>query len=249
MAYSMPDQRRDAAVIDELNIFPAEVLTSLRRMLTLQLYQQSLPRSMSVVAALRREGVTFTTLAMGALLASDMAARVCAVDLNWEFSALFDQCQNGFARPPAPRRDSPKPAAAPPPRPGIAEVLSGALELDEATTPTVLPSFHVLGPGQIPQQRWSLIARSQELRALIEELGQRYDYVLLDVPALLHTSDAIALASLGEACCLVVRQGVTPTSMVKSALDELKHKRMFGVILNRVQIHTPKLLLNFVPQE
>jgi Mrp family chromosome partitioning ATPase len=244
---------RKNSPIDTLEIFPAAVLANLRRTLTLLMYQQSLPRRIGVVSALRREGVTYITLALSAILASDKGARVCAVDLNWEAPALLEQCEGGFDYPAAGQAASSNgvPGSGPllPRRLGIAEVLTGTIALQQVLVPTVLPTLQVLGMGAMIEQERALIARSQALHDLIDELDARYDYVLLDLPALLYTSDAIALASLSEACCLVVRQGVTPLSMVKRALDELKHKQMLGVILNRAQVHTPQLLLNFVPQE
>jgi Mrp family chromosome partitioning ATPase len=65
----------------------------------------------------------------------------------------------------------------------------------------------------------------------------------------LSSSDAVALASLGSACCVVVQQGVTPINSVRLALDEIKHLPMLGVVLNQVRINTPNWVRNFLPQE
>ncbi|NJO82711.1 MAG: CpsD/CapB family tyrosine-protein kinase, partial [Blastochloris sp.] len=73
--------------------------------------------------------------------------------------------------------------------------------------------------------------------------------VLLDIPAVLYTSDSIALASFSQSVALVTRQGVTPMNAVKSALDEIKHLPVLGVLLNQVRIYTPRLIQHFIPQE
>ncbi|MCA9925602.1 MAG: hypothetical protein KC421_24695, partial [Anaerolineales bacterium] len=72
---------------------------------------------------------------------------------------------------------------------------------------------------------------------------------LLDIPALLATSDAIPLASLSSGSCLVIKQGVTSIENVRLALDDIAHLNMLGVILNQAVIKTPKLFLRFIPQE
>jgi len=48
---------------------------------------------------------------------------------------------------------------------------------------------------------------------------------------------------------MVIRQGVTPINKVREALDEVKHLPMAGVVLNKIQVHTPQWLLNFIPQD
>jgi Mrp family chromosome partitioning ATPase len=57
------------------------------------------------------------------------------------------------------------------------------------------------------------------------------------------------LAALGEACCLVLRQGVTPLQDIRRALDDVEHLRVLGVVLNQVRVATPRWLLRLVPQE
>jgi Mrp family chromosome partitioning ATPase len=93
------------------------------------------------------------------------------------------------------------------------------------------------------------MARGEQLRSFLAELGEQYEYLFLDIPAIAVTSDAIALASQSEATCMVVRQGVTQTNTVKEALDAIKHLTVLGVVLNRVQIKTPRWILNLLPQE
>jgi Mrp family chromosome partitioning ATPase len=48
---------------------------------------------------------------------------------------------------------------------------------------------------------------------------------------------------------MVVRQGVTPTPSVQRALDQVKHLRQLGIVLNQVTIKTPSWLRMLIPQE
>jgi Mrp family chromosome partitioning ATPase len=107
----------------------------------------------------------------------------------------------------------------------------------------------VLPAGYVPAEARSALARSTQLRSTIEALAEQFDYLIFDIPAVAATSDTVALTSLASAVAIVVRQGVTPSNTVKMALDEVKHVPVLGVILNQVQIYTPRWILNLLPQE
>ena len=77
------------------------------------------------------------------------------------------------------------------------------------------------------------------------ELRRGGELLLVDA----RPSDAIALASLGTACCLIIRQGVTPVSSVRRALDDVKHLPMLGVMLNQNRTMLPRWVQALVPQE
>jgi Mrp family chromosome partitioning ATPase len=82
---------------------------------------------------------------------------------------------------------------------------------------------------------------------IIEDLSKEFDHLILDIPAIRATNDAVPLASLGDACCLVIRQGVTTAEDVRLTLDEIDHLPILGVILNRVRLKTPRVILKFIP--
>src|SRR5829696_652997 len=66
-----------------LYTFPGPVINSMRHLETALMYKGTLPARIAMVAALRQEGVTYTTLALATTLAYDLAVRVCVVELNW----------------------------------------------------------------------------------------------------------------------------------------------------------------------
>ncbi len=63
--------------------FPPQVVDSLRRTISRLNLKKSLPAQLSMVAALRQEGVTYLSRAFAAILANDFSTSVCAVELNW----------------------------------------------------------------------------------------------------------------------------------------------------------------------
>jgi hypothetical protein len=236
----------------------------MRHMETSLLYQNALPARISMIAALCDEGVTYTTLALATTLAYDLAVRVCVVELNWWSPGIRtqplpeDQITKISSRKlrrskkqhnnnsSANTEDMLTQASG---TTGLAAVLMGNATLDETLIQTALPNLMVLPAGNLSPAQRPAMARHDTLKACIEQLSRRFDHILLDIPAILATSDAIALASLGTSCCLVIRQGVTPMSNVHRALEDIKHLPILGVILNQTKIHLPRWVRALVPQE
>jgi Mrp family chromosome partitioning ATPase len=128
-------------------------------------------------------------------------------------------------------------------------VLSGACDLEGVLVPTGLPNLTLLPAGKLPGEGREAVVRGARLRETIDQLAERFEHLVLDVPAVAATSDAIPLARLGTGVLLVVRQGVTPRRVVAAALDDLSTCNVLGVVLNRAKIATPRFLLKFIPQD
>lgn len=243
-----------SAIDTPLTVFPPEVIASHRRMITGLLYQQQVPAKLAILSTLQGEGVTYTALALAATMASDLPKRVCVVELNMWSPGLISLLRSathpvvrkrlfGKAAPIQPIDENLLPSSL-----GVAGVLAGTVTLEEALIPTYLPNLMLLPAGDLAIEARPTAARSEAIKALILEIASQFDHVVLDIPALLASSDAIALASHADAGCLVVRQGVTPITLIKQALDEIKHIPMLGVVMNQMQFHTPRWLHNIIPQ-
>jgi Mrp family chromosome partitioning ATPase len=236
-----------------LHTFPGEIISSMRHLENTLVYNQTLPKSLAMVAALSGEGVTYSALAFAATLASDLQTKVCVVELNWYTPGLINRLSEPTVAPSSPR--SKKAAVVEMPRPtidggpGLAGVLMGECSLDEAIIPTQSPNLSLLPAGTLAPAIRATIARSEVLQQCLTQLGERFEHLVLDIPAINLTRDAIALASLGQGCCVVIRQRITPVSSVQQALDELTHLNMLGVILNQVSSEVPRWMYRFIPQE
>lgn len=209
--------------------FPDAVIVPLRHMVSRLMQANAWPAHVSVIAALREEGVTYTSVALAATIANDWNKSIAVVELNWHtpgLATLLNATDN----------------------PGVAGMLNGG-ELDAAVIATSLPNLFFLPAGDLIAEQRAVVSRSAALVTLIDHIKQRFDLVLLDIPAVLTTSDAIPLASLGAACLIVARQGVTPKSKVQAALDDVKHLPMLGVVLNRVKYKTPRFIRRWIPQD
>jgi polysaccharide biosynthesis transport protein len=81
-------------------------------------------------------------------------------------------------------------------------------------------------------------ARQHLISQAIERLRRDYDVVVIDTPPLLHTADAIVLATGSDTFVLAVRQGVTLEDEASSALDLLRRHEVtvVGAVLNGVVV-------------
>lgn len=210
--------------------FKGDLAHNLRHMITRMVRKDQLPTRIALTSALREEGVSYISLALATTIASNLNKRVCVVELNWWWPGMSQYLIG---------EDSP----------GAAAVVMQQAKLQDALIHTGLPNLQLLPAGELEIEQRPIIAHSQGLKKLVDFLSDRYDHVIFDVPAILATSDSIALASLAKHGCLVVRQGVTSVENVKLALDDIDHMEMMGVIMNQVKVYTPSFVLKFIPQE
>ncbi|WP_298819651.1 CpsD/CapB family tyrosine-protein kinase [Chloroflexus sp.] len=232
--------------------FAGEQIGQLRRMLTDLLVGQRLPNRIGFTSALRNEGVTCITLASAVTLAHDTGKRVCVVELNWVAPGMLANLRPLATPEVKSKRKAAQPEEVAPPLPvlpGVADVLRGQATLDETLLATNYAGLRLLPAGVAALEQRPLLARGTELRNLLDHLNTHFDYVLLDLPAVLETSDTLALAALATAYAMVVRHGVTPVTEVRRALNDLQHVPVLGVILNQAHIATPRWIHRLIPQE
>lgn len=208
--------------------FPEQVVDAVRQTIARLMRTDPFPDKLAITSAVRQEGVTFLSRAIGTVLAHDMARKVCVVELNWWWPTDYPSTVNG--------------------RPGVAEILSGDATLEEAQIATGFDNLTLISAGKLVNNRRSTVSHSDELADLITTLGKKFDHVIYDLPAVAATSDAILLASHSTAVCLVIQQGVTPVQSVKATLDDLDHLNIVGVIMNQVNVATPSFLLDYIAQ-
>jgi Mrp family chromosome partitioning ATPase len=187
----------------------------------------------AVTSALSGEGVTFIARSLAAVLANDLRRNVCVVDLNWW--STTSETKSAYMQPERALR-------------GVAQVIDGKVSVDEALIWTQGWRLSLLPAGPASPAERPVLAKAAALGTLLDELGQRFDHVILDVPPVLSTGEAITLASLGEAFVLVVRQGVTAEAQVQSALEELRHLIPLGVVLNRASSRVPQRLVHLLAE-
>jgi Mrp family chromosome partitioning ATPase len=95
------------------------------------------------------------------------------------------------------------------------------------------PSLGLLAEGG-SDASYSAALHSTYFEAALKALRARYDYVVVDGPAVLGTGDANVIESASDGLILVARSGVTLGARLARAAEQLGARRILGVVLNAV---------------
>jgi polysaccharide biosynthesis transport protein len=124
---------------------------------------------------------------------------------------------------------------------GLAAVLRGDLRLADVVRPTkLMPDRLFFVPSGRPepsdrkQNPGALLARSHFL-ACVQELAARFDYVLIDSPALLAVADALTIVPAVDGVLLVVAENQISRDELQTAYGQLVAAKapLLGIIVNR----------------
>ncbi len=197
---------------------PSGVARSLRYLLAVG----DLPNRFSVTAAIPGEGVTSISRSLAALIANDWLGSTCWVDLNW-WSADPQYESDLF-------------------NVTIVDVVEGRNLVADLPVTTSVRGLFFVAAGHVPVSSRYRLPRSEALAHVIGELAHQFDYLVLDLPPVLTTSDALSLGALADGYFLVVRQRVTTSTQVAAALRAMSAVPCLGTILNGSRTRVPRWL-------
>jgi len=118
---------------------------------------------------------------------------------------------------------------------GLADVLAGKCQLEEAVVTSWSPSLHVLPAGNLSGNPHALF-RSQAFEMMMRELRDRYRYVIIDVPPVLAASESLIVAEAADAALVCAMRDVSRTTVMRMAYDHLVEAgaNPMGVVINGV---------------
>jgi len=91
--------------------------------------------------------------------------------------------------------------------------------------------FSFMPAGDPPAHPLELL-QSSRLFALLENLSNSFDWMIVDSPPLLPLADTTVWARLTEGTLLVAREGITKKAMLQRGLEVVKKSELLGVVLN-----------------
>ena len=122
-------------------------------------------------------------------------------------------------------------------RTGMVNVLTDELKIEDVVQETGVPNLWMMTSGRL--RRGSLgIMNNARLRAMLDVLKDKYDYVLLDSPPILGVTDAAILASEADGVLLVVQYRKYPKiiSLRAKRMIENAGGHLMGAVLNNINI-------------
>jgi capsular exopolysaccharide synthesis family protein len=215
---ALPELDRDSGAANKRRIailqpdsFAAEQLRTLRARLDAMSAERPL-RTIAVTSALPGDGKSLVAIGLAAVSAMNLGRRVLLVDA--------DMREPSVATSLGLRVDA-----------GLAEVLAGTAQIEEAVVHVDATTLDVLPVRGLPQNPSELLA-SDPMEKLMATLASRYDLVVLDLPPTLGLPDAKTMSQLCDGVVFVVRADVTPEPDVVAALEVLGRERVLGLVLN-----------------
>ncbi len=124
--------------------------------------------------------------------------------------------------------------------PGLSEVLRGLTSFEKARRGLTVGErglMDYLTSGKFYPGDYGLVG-SDAMGELLARVREEYDLVIVDTPPVNVITDAAVLAAMADGVILVARAGVTESSALSYAVEQLRHVRasVLGVVLNDIDL-------------
>ena len=122
-------------------------------------------------------------------------------------------------------------------KPGLSGFLSGQAQEQTMFQFCGIPgdeqAFHVIAAGQIPPNPVELLG-SARMSAMLKQLRDMYDYIILDLPPVGEVTDALAVANATDGILLVVRQNYCNRNALADTIRQFEFvdSKILGVTYN-----------------
>lgn len=177
--------------------FRAEQVRGLRNRL-LAMNPDGEPKTLVVTSAVRGEGKTISAINLAMALAEVERNRVLLVDADLRGPS----CERYLNLPT---------------HPGLAEVLAGECSLERALRPVGYRELMLLGAGGRVDNPAECLSVSR-LEQLYGRLKERFQYVVIDSPPALSSTDAAVLSARADGTLLIVRLEHSMKQQTKEAM-------------------------------
>jgi len=183
------------------------------RLLKYKLKEGTDPRIIGVTSARPGEGKTTAVANLGLALAEGRRLRIMLLDLNLrkpDLAVMFGLTGLGSVGEQLRRRRRDP------------EAYWDVLELGSR--------LHLMA-GSTPMENPAALLNSDEVPQLLSELAEHYDYVVVDLPAVLLAADAKIVQDQLDGLVLVCKAGASTRSTVGSAVSQLGRDKIHGLLM------------------
>jgi len=109
--------------------------------------------------------------------------------------------------------------------------------INSALVPSGTPNVDILPSGAVPHNPAELVG-SDRMRFLLDYLKDQYDFIIIDTPPIMPTTDALLVSPRTDGLLLVIRSGATDRKVFKEVLKQIQISRqpILGTVLNCVDM-------------
>ncbi|MEN8216721.1 MAG: polysaccharide biosynthesis tyrosine autokinase [Pseudomonadota bacterium] len=126
--------------------------------------------------------------------------------------------------------------------PGLSDLVAGTHHLDECIDQIGEDGGNVdiIPSGVVPPNPLDLLS-SERFGEILEELSQKYGYIVIDSAPTMAVSDALVLAKHASGVLYVVKANATPYQVVREGLKRLRQVKapVYHIVLNQLDINKP----------
>lgn len=170
-----------------------------------------------VTSSVPNEGKSVTCLNLACMLAEEVNKRVVVIDADMHKPTLHKLLGIDNQR-------------------GLADYLGGGTMLEMVLQRSRMPNLWILPAGRNPPNPAELLG-GKRMDDLLSRLRRDYDFVVIDTPPVVSSTDASVVAPRGDGTVLVVRMERTPREVARHAIELLKKARgnLVGTVLTGVE--------------
>jgi capsular exopolysaccharide synthesis family protein len=165
------------------------------------------------------DGKTTVAMALASSLTTDFAAEVMLVDADLHTQSVAREY--GLEN-----------------RAGLSELVAGTATLEAVQHRIAPTSMSVITAGRAPEDP-ARMAHSDRLVTVIDRFKSSTQYVVVDLPATLHSMTAPVLAKRCDGLVVVVQSGSTTRADLERTRHLLRDTQILGVVLNRTKSRIP----------
>jgi capsular exopolysaccharide synthesis family protein len=172
-------------------------------------------RSVAITSSLPGEGKTLTTMNLGLCYAQLPQQGVLLIDGDLRTRGLTLMLDH-------------------PNSPGLAEVLSGEVALDEAIVATDQKNLFVLPAGTVSKPPPELFSGTR-WQAFLRHCGEMFKVILVDTPPILPLADFELISAVCDGIVMVVRAHHGQRKTLQQTASNVDPKKLLGVIFNAMK--------------
>jgi len=181
--------------------FRSEQIRSLRNKL-IAMNPDGAPKTLVVTSSIRGEGKTVTSINLALAFAELERTPVLLLDADLRSPSVEHYLNLS-------------------PEPGFADILVGRTELSRATRECGLRNLSVIGAGT-PLTGPSEMITAPKVQELFDRVKEGFQYVIVDTPPVLPSTDASVMAARADGTLLCVRLEHSSKSLTKDAVRNLQ---------------------------
>ena len=121
-------------------------------------------------------------------------------------------------------------------QPGLADYLNGQTELSQVIKATEVSGLDVIARGKSPANPSELLSTSQ-FTAMLSQLSEQYDHILIDTPPILAVTDGIIISQHAGVNLVIARYAKTQMKELELTINRFEQAgvKVNGIILNDIQ--------------